>query len=196
MRNNFKYTKLPYVDEFIHSIWNIDERSITLLDYQILFLRLMCSEEYFIGEVGRQGGKSEMCLMYAVYMAMRNTNAYITIRTPNESARRNMIEHLRNRIRNLLMVKTDTDGKLTFYSGSVINFNYSDEDLEKTTHLIIDSASHFNEEELRNTLEKIGKYCYVSILSNDDSENQYQYYESLKKDKNYCYLRYPLDIED
>lgn len=185
--------KTPNIVDFIESIWTIPDISnckkyhIDLDDSKKLILNMMVSELYFIGELERQFGKSEMCLMYAVYMAMKNTNNRISILHHNEMTSIDMKKYLDNILKNLMIVNCFREKSLEFNTGSIIDFNEIHNDGRETTHVVIDDAAFFSENTLREVFEMIPKNADIKILS---SPNNNVIYDELIKNKRYTYLRY------
>ena len=156
---------------FIETVWNKDDNfHFNLSDEQKTCLELMVREPYFIGEIGRQKGKTEMCLMYALYISMRYTNANVYVIGSNQ-----LYHLMRKRLEKLMMVKWTNNNTFHMYTGS--NIHFSSGNIENASHVVID------EEINMEILERIDKDSNIVILSSEiDSD--------LKKDKKYCYLRF------
>ena len=180
------------IEDFVESIWTIPDYYIAnskryhidLDNTKKVILNMMVDESYFIGELDRQFGKSEMCLMYAVYMAMKNTNNKISLMYSDET----MCAHLRKRLgkvlQNLMIVKCYSHDAFAFCSDSIIEFNRIS---DNTTHVIIDEAAYFSEEKLKKIMESIPNYSEIKILSSENEDNTL--YQNLIKDKKFTYFR-------
>lgn len=145
---------------------------------------MMVDEPYFIGEFQRQFGKSEMCLMYAVYMAMKNTNNKISLMFSDEIECDNLRKRLGKVLQNLMIVKRYSHDVFVFCSESIIEFNRIS---NNTTHVIIDEAAYFSEEKLKKIMESIPNYSDIKILSSENEDNTL--YQNLVKDKKFTYFR-------
>ena len=181
--------------DFIESIWTIPDYYIAnskryhidLDNTKKMVLNMMVDEPYFIGEFQRQFGKSEMCLMYAVYMAMKNTNNKISLMFSDEIQCDNLRKRLGKVLQNLMIVKRYSHDAFVFCSESIIEFNRISND---TTHVIIDDAAYFSEDNLETIMNNIPKDCDIKILTSDKENEDNTMYNKLKKDKKYTILRY------
>ena len=163
---------------FIETVWHKEDNfHFILSDEQKTCLELMVREPYFIGELGRQKGKTEMCLMYALYISMRYTPANVYI-----IGKKDLFQLMRKRLEKLMMVKWTDNGNNTFHMYTGSNICFSSEDIENASHVIID------EEIDMNILERVDKNANITILSSEIDEE-------IKKDKKYCYLRFPEEEE-
>jgi hypothetical protein len=186
--------KQPNIVDFIESIWTIHDYYIAnskryhvdLDNTKKIILNMMVDEPYFIGEFQRQFGKSEMCLMYGVYIAMKGTCNKISIMYSDETTRIIMKKRLENILKNLMIVNCFRDDAFEFNTGSIIQFNKIFED---ATHVIIDEASHFSEDNFGLIMNYIPKDCDIKILTSDKESNNITY-NDLKKNKKFTYLRY------
>lgn len=161
---------------FIETVWNKDDNfHFILSDDQKTCLELMVREPYFIGEIGRQKGKTEMCLMYALYISMRYTNANVYVIGSNQ-----LFQLMRKRLGKLMMVKWTNNDTFYMYTGS--NIHFSSGNIEKASHVVIDEKIN------TEILERIDKDSNIVILSSEIDDD-------LKKDKKYCYLRFSEEEE-
>lgn len=180
------------IEDFIESIWTIPDYYIAnskryhidLDNTKKMVLNMMVDEPYFIGEFQRQFGKSEMCLMYAVYMAMKNTNNKISLMFSDEIECDNLRKRLGKVLQNLMIVKRYSHDVFVFCSESIIEFNRIS---NNTTHVIIDEAAYFSEEKLKKIMESIPNYSDIKILSSENEDNTL--YQNLVKDKKFTYFR-------
>lgn len=180
------------IEDFIESVWTIPDYYIAnskryhidLDNTKKVILNMMVDESYFIGELDRQFGKSEMCLMYAVYMAMKNTNNKISLMFSDEMQCDNLRKRLGKVLQNLMIVKCYSHDAFVFCSDSIIEFNRIS---NNTTHVIIDEAAHFSEEKLKKIMESIPNYSDIKILSSENEDNTL--YQNLIKDKKFTYFR-------
>ena len=180
------------IEDFIESVWtfssNVNPNNryhiIDLDNTKKMVLNMMVDESYFIGELDRQFGKSEMCLMYAVYMAMKNTNNKISLMFSDEIQCDNLRKRLGKVLQNLMIVKRYSHDAFVFCSESIIEFNRIS---DNTTHVIIDEAAYFSEEKLKKIMESIPNYSDIKILSSNNEDNTL--YQNLIKDKKFTYFR-------
>jgi hypothetical protein len=180
------------IEDFIESVWTFSSNVNPNNRYHIIdmdntkkvILNMMVDEPYFIGELDRQFGKSEMCLMYAVYMAMKNTNNKISLMFSDEIQCDNLRKRLGKVLQNLMIVKRYSHDAFVFCSESIIEFNRIS---DNTTHVIIDEAAHFSEEKLKKIMESIPNYSDIKILSSENKDNTL--YQNLIKDKKFTYFR-------
>ena len=187
--------KTPNIVDFVESIWTIPDGfihnskkyHIDLDNTKKLVLNMMVDEPYFIGEFQRQFGKSEMCLMYAVYIAMRTTCNKISIMYSDEMTCNNMRKRLEKVLKNLMIVNCFRNDAFEFNTGSIIYFNKIS---DNATHVIIDEAAYFSEDNLGTIMNNIPKDCDIKILTSDKENEDNITYNKLKKDKKYTILRY------
>lgn len=187
--------KTPNIVDFVESIWTISDYSIAnskryhidLDNTKKMVLNMMVNEPYFIGEFQRQFGKSEMCLMYAVYIAMRTTCNKISIMYSDEMTCNNMRKRLEKVLKNLMIVNCFRNDAFEFNTGSIIYFNKIS---DNATHVIIDEAAYFSEDNLETIMNNIPKDCDIKILTSDKENEDNITYNKLKKDKKYTILRY------
>ena len=190
--------KQPNIVDFIESVWTIPDYYIAnskryhidLDNIKKMVLNMMVDEPYFIGEFQRQFGKSEMCLMYAVYMAMKRTCNKICIMYSDEMTCINMKKRLRNILKNLMIVNCFREDAFEFNTGSIICFNKICDDV---THVIIDEVAHFSEEDIGVIMNNIPNDCDIKILTSDKENVDNISYNDLKKNKKFTYLRYCLE---
>lgn len=165
--------KTPNIVDFVESIWTISDYSIAnskryhidLDNTKKMVLNMMVNEPYFIGEFQRQFGKSEMCLMYAVYMAMKGTCNRISIMYSDKNMRDIMRKRLENVLKNLMVVNCFREDSFEFNTGSIIDFNKISTEGRETTHVIIDEAFQFTGDKLKIIMKSIPKDCDVKILT-------------------------------
>ena len=185
------------IKKFINKVWAKEDKygpiHYELTNLQEKVLNMMMEEPYFIGEFQRQThGKSEMCLMYAVYMAAKYSGKKITLVYSSEGDYRNKLERLKNRLEDTMLLKCKGDGYFRFHNDSTIRMTFNGTDMEESDIVIIDDAAWFEDEKLVEILGKCKEYCDIKLLTSAN-ENGGEEYNKLIKHPDYTYLRYAIE---
>lgn len=185
------------IKKFINKIWtNEDKWGIThfeLTNLQEKILELMIEEPYFIGELQRQRhGKTEMCLMYAAYMAARSSDKKITLVYHNETEYKNASERLLNRLKDTMLLRAGGNGIFKFHNKSTIRMTVNGIGVEDSEIVIIDEAAWFEEEKLSDVIKNCTEYTEVKILTSPN-ENSSETYRKIINTPEYTYLRYSME---
>lgn len=185
------------IKKFINKVW-AKEDNYGLMHYELTnlqekVLNMMMEEPYFIGEFQRQThGKSEMCLMYAVYMAAKYSGKKITLVYSSEGDCRNKLERFKNRLEDTMLLKCSSHGNFRFHNDSIIKMTLNGSEIEESNIVIIDEAALFEDEKLEEILGKCNEYCDVKVLTSAN-ENGGEEYKKLIKNPDYTYLRYAIE---
>ena len=182
---------------FINKVWtNEDKWGIThfeLTKLQEKILEMMIEEPYFIGELQRQKhGKSEMCLMYAVFMAAKYTDKKIALVYHNEMEYKNASERLLNRLKDTMLLKAGGNGIFKFHNKSTIRMTVNGIGVEESEIVIIDEAALFDEEKLSDVIKNCTEYTEIKILTNSNEKSS-ETYRKIINNPEYTYLRYSVE---
>ena len=142
--------------------------------------------------MGRQKGKTNFTLVHAIREAMIKGGRNIVIYVANENCVKICRERLAEMLNPLYLVSYTSNNRYNLVNGSSITLRQTIDTETDYDLVIIDDICWFSDEQIRG-LKEIKDKCDNMIIVTSDTMNKrdaYNFFEDIKNDKSFTYVRF------
>lgn len=142
--------------------------------------------------MGRQKGKTYFTLVHAIHEAMIKSCRNIVIYVANDSCIKICRERLDEMLNPLYLVSDISDNSYYLVNGSSITLRQAIDTETDYDLVLIDDICWFSDEQIRSLKEIMNNFHKMVIVTSDTMNKleAYNFFEDIKHDKSFTYVRF------